>query len=84
METWEYKHIRFEYQGKGVKQLIQKLYINCVREEAEGGDENLPTLPELLANLGLEGWEMVSYVLGQDSSFDGVPCHYYVFKRKIS
>ena len=84
MKTWEYKHIRLDYKGRGITQEINLLDIDGQRVRGWGSSEEVPTLPELLAALGADGWEMVSHVVNQDNRANGVTFHYYSFKRPLS
>ena len=37
-----------------------------------GSSQEVPTLPEMLAALGADGWEMVSHVVNRDNTANGV------------
>ena len=86
MQTWEYKHIRLDYIGRGITQEINLLDIDGqrIRDWRGTGMEEAPTLPKMFAALGADGWEMVSHVVNQDNKNDGVTFHYYNFKRPLS
>ena len=81
MQRWEYKHIRLDYKGRGITQEINILDIDGQRIRGWGSAKEVPTLPEMLATLGDDGWEMVSHVVNQDNTPNGVSFHYYNFKR---
>ena len=84
LKLWEYKHIRFDYKGRGISQEINLLDIDG--ERMKGWFTNsgeVPTLPELFAKLGRDGWEMVNHVVNQDNVANGVTWHYYNFKREL-
>ena len=49
-----------------------------------GDDVIVPTLHEMLNQLGAAGWELVSHVVNQDVSSNGVTFHYYNFKRPLN
>jgi|TARA_B100000161_G_C33245621_1_gene279043 hypothetical protein len=82
MKRWEYKHIRLDYKGRGITQEINLLDIDGERIRGWQGKE-VPSLPEMLAALGEDGWEMVSHMVNQDNTANGVTWHYYNFKREI-
>lgn len=82
-QTWEYKHIRLDYKGRGITQEINLLDIDGQRITGWGGKE-VPSLPEMLTALGRDGWEMMSHVVNQDNVANGVTWHYYNFKRLLS
>ena len=81
MARWEYKHIRLDYKGRGITQEINILDIDGRRIRDWGSSKEVPTLPEMFASLGDDGWEMVSHVVNQDNTANGVTFHYYNFKR---
>lgn len=81
--TWEYKQIRFDFKGRGITQEINLLDIDGVRVRGWGSGKEVPTLPEMLSALGKDGWEMVSHMVNQDNSANGVTFHYLYFKRAI-
>ncbi|MYF20058.1 MAG: hypothetical protein F4218_05385 [Synechococcus sp. SB0677_bin_5] len=83
MQTWEYKHIRLDYKGRGITQEINILDIDGQRVRRWGDVNEVPTLPEMFAALGTDGWEMVSHVVNQDNTTNGVTFHYYCFKRPL-
>ena len=63
------------------------VYKCCASAETEidfGDDVIVPTLHEMLNQLGAAGWELVSHVVNQDNSSNGVTFHYYNFKRPIN
>ncbi len=66
MKTWEYKQIRLDYKDRGITQEISRLDVDGQRVRGWGSSGEVPTLPELLAALGADGWEMVSHVVNQD------------------
>jgi len=85
IKLWDYKHIRLDYKGRGITQEINILDIDG--ERIRGWTDNfssneVPTLPELFEKLGNEGWEMISHVVNQDITQNGVTLHYYNFKRE--
>jgi len=80
---YEYKHIRFDYKGRGITQEINLLDIDGQRVRGWMSNQEVPTLPEMLNALGKDGWEMVSHVVNQDNKADGVTFHYYNFKREL-
>ena len=84
MKTWEYKQIRLDYKDRGITQEISRLDVDGHRIRGWGSSGEVPTLPELLAALGADGWEMVSHVVNQDNTANGVTFHYYSFKRPLS
>jgi hypothetical protein len=81
-QAWEYKHIRFDYKGRGITMEINLLDIDGERVKGWGGRE-VPTLPEMLTALGADGWEMVTHVVNQDNASNGGTFHYYNFKRPV-
>jgi hypothetical protein len=83
MKRFEYKHIRLDYKGRGITQEINLLDIDGQRIKGWGSSANVPTLPEMFAALGQDGWELVSHVVNQDNTANGVTFHYYNFKREI-
>ncbi len=83
MKKFEYKCIRLDYKGRGITQEINLLDIDGQRVKGWGSSSNVPTLPEMLAALGNDGWELVSHVVNQDNVTNGVTFHYYSFKREI-
>ena len=85
IKQWDYKHIRLDYKGRGITQEINILDIDG--ERIRGWTDNfsqkeVPSLPEIFEKLGNEGWEMVSHVVNQDITQNGVTLHYYNFKRE--
>ena len=54
-DSYEYKHIRLEYNGRGITQDIHILDIGGVRVTGWFSGGNVPTLPELLQQLGNAG-----------------------------
>ena len=82
IKRWDYKHIRLDYKGRGITQEINLLDIDGERIRGWQGKE-VPSLPEMLAALGEDGWEMVSHMVNQDNTANGVTWHYYNFKREI-
>jgi len=85
IKLWDYKHIRLDYKGRGITQEINILDIDG--ERIRGWTDNfsqkeVPSLPEIFEKLGNEGWEMVSHVVNQDITQNGVTLHYYNFKRE--
>ena len=85
IKQWDYKHIRLDYKGRGITQEINILDIDG--ERIRGWTDNfsqkeVPSLPEIFEKLGNEGWEMVSHVVNQDLTQNGVTLHYYNFKRE--
>ena len=83
MQTWEYKHIRLDYKGRGITQEINLLDIDGQRVRGCLDMKEAPTLPEIFAALGADGWETVSHVVNQDNETNGVTLHYYCFKRPL-
>ena len=83
MNKFEYKHIRLDYKGRGITQEINILDIDGERIRSWGSGTEVPTLPEMFEALGKDGWEMVSHVVNQDVSNNGVTFHYYNFKRPV-
>ena len=81
MQRWEYKHIRLDYKGRGITQEINILDVDGQRIRGWGASKEVPTLPEMLAKLGEDGWEMVSHSINQDNAANGATFHYYNFKR---
>ena len=84
IKLWDYKHIRLDYKGRGITQEINILDIDG--ERIRGWTDNfsqkeVPSLPEIFEKLGNEGWEMISHVVNQDITQNGVTLHYYNFKR---
>ena len=59
MAQWEYKHIRLDYKGRRITQEINLLDIDGERIRGWGGEQEVPTLPEMFEALGKDGWEMV-------------------------
>ena len=78
---WEYKLLRLDYKGRGITQEINILDVDGQRVRGWGAATEVPTLPEMLAILGDDGWELVSHVANQDNKGNGVTFHYYTFKR---
>jgi len=81
---WEYKHIRFDYVGRGITQEFNILDIDGERLKGWFSGKNnrkVTTLPELLTFFGEDGWDLVSHVVNQDGRSDAVTFHYMTFKR---
>lgn len=82
---WEYKHVRFDYVGRGITQEFNILDIDGQRLKgwfpAGKDDRKVTTLPELLLFFGEEGWELFNHVVNQDGRGDAVTFHYMTFKR---
>jgi len=83
MKTFEYKHIRLDYKGRGITQEINIMDIDGQRIRAWGSNKEVPPLHEMFKALGADGWEMVSHVVNQDNHANGVTFHYYNFKREV-
>jgi hypothetical protein len=84
MQRWEYKHISLDYKGRGITQEFNLLDVDGQRFSGWGSSKEVPTLPKILSKLGDDGWEMVSHVVNQDNTVNGVTFHYYNFKRPKS
>ena len=83
-KKWEYKSIRFDYLGRGITQQINLLDIDSKRLRGWGNrDATAPSLSKILADLGRDGWEMVSHTMNQDNQNNGVTFHYMQFKREL-
>ncbi len=85
IKRWDYKHIRLDFKGRGITQEINLLDIDGERVRSwtdNFSSKEVPTLPELFAKLGDDGWEMISHVVNQDITQNGVTLHYYNFKRE--
>ena len=87
LTTYEYKHIRLDYKGRGITQEINILDIDGERlrgwtDNFSEKENEVPTLPELFERLGNDGWEMISHVVNQDLAQNGTTMHYYNFKRE--
>ena len=85
IKRWDYKSIRLDYKGRGITQEINLLDIDGERVRSwtdNFSSKEVPTLPELFAKLGDDGWEMISHVVNQDITQNGVTLHYYNFKRE--
>ena len=54
-DLYEYKHIRLDHKGRGITQEIHILDIDGVRVTGWFSGGNVPTLPELLQQLGNAG-----------------------------
>jgi len=80
---WEYKSIRFDYKGRGITQELNLLDVDGVRLRGWGEGADGPSLPKMLADLGRDGWEMVSHAVNQDNQTNGVTFHYMQFKREL-
>ena len=80
-DLYEYKHIRLDYKGRGITQEIHILDIDGVRVTGWFSRDNVPTLPELLQQLGNAGWKMIVHQLNQDPKANSVTFHYYNFMR---
>ena len=80
---WEYKFIRFDYKGRGITQEINLLDIDGIRVRGWANNKEVPTLPEMVAVLGKDGWEMISHMVNQDNVANGVTWHYINFKRPM-
>ena len=80
-DLYEYKHIRLDYKCRGITQEIHILDIDGVRVTGWFSGDNVPTLPELLQQLGNAGWKMIVHQLNQDPKANGVTFHYYNFMR---
>ena len=80
-DLYEYKHICLDYKGRGITQEIHILDIVGVRVTGWFSGGNVPTLPELLQQLGNAGWKMIGHQLNQDLKANGVTFHYYNFMR---
>ena len=79
MQKWEYLNIRYDFLGRGITQEFQKLDINGKRQNFTKS-----TLPELLNDLGQEGWELVCHSSLDDGQTNLVTWHYLFFKRPAS
>ncbi len=82
-KQWEYKSVRFDYKGRGITQEINLLDIDGKRVRDWGSADDVLSLPEILAALGRDGWEMVSHAVNQDNQTNGVTFHYMQFKREL-
>lgn len=80
---FEYKSVRLDFKGRGITQEINLLDIDGKRIKGWGSSTSVPTLPEMMAALGSDGWELVSHVVNQDNQANGVTFHYYTFKRRL-
>ena len=84
----EYLSIRFDYKGRGITKEFNLLDINGERKIGWSDDKDkarkLPNnLPDFLAIVGSQGWEMITHVVNQDNRTNGVTLHYMHFKREI-
>ena len=82
-KRFEYKNIRFDFKGRGITQEINLLDIDGERVRGWKNNKEVPTLPEMVAALGQDGWEMVSHMVNQDNQANGVTFHYLYFKREL-
>ena len=80
-EIYEYKHLRLDYKGRGITQEIHILDVDGVRVTGWFSGGNVPTLPEILQQLGNAGWKMIGHQVNQDLKGNGVTFHYYNFMR---
>ena len=80
-DLYVYKHIRLDYKGRGITQEIHILDINGVRVTGWFSGGNVPTLPEILQQLGNAGWKMIGHQINQDLTANSVTFHYYNFMR---
>ena len=83
-KQFEYKNIRFDFKGRGITQEINLLDIDGVRTRGWQSTNEVPSLPEILAALGKDGWELVSHMVNQDGQANGVTWHYLYFKRELT
>ncbi len=86
MNKWEYLSIRFDYKGRGITQEFNLFDMDGQRLTgwtSEGGN-TAKTLPQFLALVGEEGWELASHVVNQDMQANSVTWHYMHFKRLLS
>lgn len=83
MKKFEYKNVRFDFVGRGITQEINLLDIDGERLKSWNDKKQMPILPELLNQIGSEGWELVSHAVNQDNQTNGVTFHYLYFKREV-
>ena len=83
-KRFEYKNIRFDFKGRGITQEINLLDIDGERVRGWNSNQEVPSLPEMVAALGQDGWEMVSHMVNQDNQANGVTWHYLYFKRELA
>mgnify|MGYP001790948429 CR=1 FL=1 len=87
-KKYEYLSIRYDYKGRGITQEFNLLDVNGERKIGWNDDKDkagkLPNnLPDFLAVVGSQGWEMITHVVNQDNKSNGVTLHYMHFKREI-
>ena len=78
--------MRFDYKGRGITQEFNLFDMNGQRLTgwvSESGS-TAKTLPEFLALVGADGWELVSHAVNQDVQANGVTWHYMHFKRPLT
>lgn len=80
-DLYEYKHLRLDYKGRGITQEIHILDIDGERVTGWFSGGNVPTLPDILQQLGNAGWKMIGHQVNQDLKSNGVTFHYYNFMR---
>ena len=80
--SWEYKSVRFDFKGRGITQEFNLLDVDGQRVTGwMGSSTAITTLPQLLQELGKQGWELVNHVVNQDNQTNLVTLHYLTFKR---
>ncbi len=75
---WDYLSIRFTYKGRGITKEFALLDVDGERVSSYSGkDEEAPaSLPELLALVGADGWELATHAFSETSGM-----HHMHFKR---
>ena len=78
--AWEYLSLRFNYKGLGIKKEFALLDVNGERvANWRGKDEEAPqSLPELLSLVGVDGWELTTHTISENSGM-----HHMHFKRPL-
>ena len=75
---WDYLSIRFTYKGRGITKEFALLDVDGERVSgySEKDEEAPSSLPELLALVGADGWELATHAFSETSGM-----HHMHFKR---
>ena len=80
VQRWAYLSIRFNDKGLGIKKEFELLDIDGERVSGHRNksEETPQSLPELLARLGADGWELATHEHAEASGM-----HHMHFKRPL-
>ncbi len=65
-QTWEYLSVRFQFKGLGVTKEFMNLAVDGAKLNPIEKDV-VNTLPELLAVVGNDGWELTTHIVMSDA-----------------